>query len=154
MSVTIDFTENIVHDIIHDIIISIIDNSYIESDYESNVYQKYLNQNKIFIMTDKSDSNFEEDFTDKEYYEMYTNNIEFNIMEISEILSTFPEFLYSIIQEFSNEDKKEIRGYNEYKNYVKNHNKLCKKIYKQKDKENVIESEIKILCEQIKMLEE
>jgi hypothetical protein len=156
MTANIDFTENIVHNIIDDIIINIIDNSNIntENTYESSVYKKYMDQNKIFIITDKSDSNFEEDFTDKEYYDMYVNNIDFNIMEMSEILSIFPEFLYSIIREFSNEYKKEIRGYNEYKNYVKNHNNLCKEIYKWKNKENEIESEIQILNEQIQMLEE
>lgn len=155
MSANIDLTENIVHNIIDDIIDDIIINTNDNTNrYESSVHKKYIEQNKNFIMTDKSDSNFEEDFTDKEYYEMYSSNLDFNIMEMAEVLSTFPEFLYSIIQEFSNQDKKEIRGYNEYKEYIKNHNNLCREIYKEKNKENEIENEIQILNEQIQMLEE
>jgi len=129
----------------------------IEANIKNNIFNneklsKYHNKERNFIITDKSESNFEEDFEDKDYYDMYVKNKDFNIMEMSEILSTFPEFLYSIIQEFSNEDKKEIRGYNEYKEYVKNHNKLCREIYKKKNKENEIDSEINFCYEQIQIL--
>lgn len=120
-----------------------------DNNFNNEKISKYHNKERNFIITDKS---LQEDFEDKDYYDMYVKNQDFNIMEMAEILSTFPEFLYSIIQEFSNEDKKEIRGYNEYKEYVKNHNKLCREIYKKKNKENEMDSEINICYEQIQML--
>ena len=116
------------------------------------INKKYFNKERNFIITDKSDSNFEEDFKDKDYYDMYMNNEAFNIMEMAEILIMFPEHLYSIIRKLSNIPKKEIRGYSEYKKYVKSHNNLCREIYSWKDKELKLDSEIKYFASKVKYL--
>lgn len=128
----------------------------IESNMDNNILrplpiERYKNKEKTFIITDKSDSNFEEDFEDNEYYDMYVKNTDYNIMEIAEILIIFPEHLYSIIRGFSDSagiNKKEIRGYSEYNEYVKNHNTICREIYFYKNEELRLESEIENLIRQ------
>jgi hypothetical protein len=113
--------------------------------------KKYKHKEKVFIITDQSDSNFEEEFEDKDYYDMYVKNPDYNIMEIAEILILFPEHLYYIIRGFLDSEginKTEIRGYAEYKEYVKMHNTLCREIYFYKNEELRLESEIENLIRQ------
>lgn len=132
------------------------DRSFINKKYfnkeRNEITKKYFNKDRNFIITDKSDCNFEEDFEDKDYYDMYMNNKNFNIMEMAEILIMFPEKLCSIICKLSNIPKKEIRGYSEYKKYVKSHNNLCREIYSRKDEELRLHSKIKYLASKVKYL--
>lgn len=135
-----------------------INNNNMEDNMEDNYLDsekinKYFNKERNFIMIDKSD-NFEEDFTDKDYCDMYLKNQDFNIMEMSEIFILFPEHLYSIIKKIPDLNKKDIRGYKEYKDYVKNHNSLCREIYFYKDEELRLKSEIENLIRQKQIAKE
>jgi hypothetical protein len=115
------------------------------------------NKERSFIMTDVSDDDFEENFSDKDYYDMYVKNPDFNIMEMAKILILFPEHLYSIIKVYLAHEginKKEIRGYEEYKEYIKNHNSLCREIYFYKHEELRLESEIENLIRQKQIVKE
>ena len=67
-------------------------------------------------------------FTNDDIYEMYVSNEELTILDMAILTKLYPHIIYKILKTFF-EKPKELRGYKEYRNFVKEQNELCLKLH-------------------------
>ena len=86
-------------------------------------------------------------FTDDDIYEMYVSNEELTILDIAILTKLYPHIIYKILKKFF-EKPKELRGYKEYRNFVKEQNTLCLELHDIQNEIKRIKDEIEFLIKQ------
>lgn len=83
-------------------------------------------------------------FSSSDLYQIYVSNEELTILDMAILTKQYPQIIYKSLKTFFARPK-ELRGYKEYKNFVKEQNTLCLEIYS-------IENEFKMLTTAIEKL--
>ena len=99
-------------------------------------------------------SNFSnENFTSDDIYQMYVSNENLSIMDIAVLTKIAPDRVYKNLKTFF-EQPKNLRGYRECKDFIKKQNNLTSVIHNTQKEITKIRSEINILEDTKKELEE
>jgi hypothetical protein len=83
-------------------------------------------------------------FSNDDIYEMYVSNEELTILDMSILTKLYPHIIYKILKTFF-EKPKELRGYKEYKNFVKKQNELCVELHSINNELKDVKQEIEFL---------
>ena len=80
-------------------------------------------------------------FTNDDIYEMYVSNEELTILDMAILTKLYPHIIYKILKTFF-EKPKELRGYKEYRNFVKEQNELCLELHSINNDLNEVKQDI------------
>lgn len=91
-------------------------------------------------------------FTNDDIYEMYVSNEELTILDMSILTKLYPHIIYKILKTFF-EKPKELRGYKEYRIFVKDQNELCLELHDiQKEIKNIKNEIEKLILQKNELL--